>query len=61
MLVLSRKPKQQIIIDNHTVVTVLSVRGNRVKLGVASPAEVSVRRSEVMPRAAVVAVVGTEK
>jgi carbon storage regulator len=52
MLVFSRKPNQQIVIGNQTVVTVLSVRGDRVKLGVASPLDVPIRRSEIAPHAA---------
>ena len=40
MLVLSRKPGEQIVIGEGFVVTVLEVRGNRVKLGSAGQAEV---------------------
>jgi len=49
MLVLSRKPRQEIIIDNRIVVTVLGVQGNRVKLGILGPAEVPIRRTELLP------------
>lgn len=47
MLVLSRKCGQKIVIGNEVTVTVLAVRGGRVKLGFTSPAEVSIHRSEV--------------
>ncbi|MHB8864162.1 MAG: carbon storage regulator [Pirellulaceae bacterium] len=47
MLVLSRKLKQQIIIDHQIVVTILAVRGNQVKLGVVGPAAVPIRRIEL--------------
>ncbi len=49
MLVLSRKQRQEVVIDDNIVVTVLEVRGNRVKLGIESPAEVSIRRTELSP------------
>ncbi len=47
MLVLSRKAQQSIVIDDTIVVTVLSIRGNTVKLGIAAPNEVSVVRQEI--------------
>jgi carbon storage regulator len=48
MLVLSRKPKERIIIDNQTCVTVLEIRGGRVKLGIEAPPEVPVHRNEIV-------------
>ncbi|MEX0704356.1 MAG: carbon storage regulator [Planctomycetales bacterium] len=50
MLVLSRRTKERIVIDGCIEVTVLEVKGQRVKLGVAAPAEVSVSRPETMRR-----------
>jgi carbon storage regulator len=48
MLVLTRGLKQQIVIDGGIItVTVLDVRGGRVRLGIEAPAEVPVRRREV--------------
>jgi carbon storage regulator len=47
MLVLSRKLNEAIIIDGHTTVRVISVSGNRVKLGIEAPASVSVHREEI--------------
>ena len=47
MLILTRKPEQSIIIDENIVVTVLGVEGDRVKLGIRAPAEVSVLREEI--------------
>lgn len=44
MLVLTRKVNERIIIGDGVEVVVLSVRGNRVTLGVAAPAETSIRR-----------------
>ena len=48
MLVLTRGLKQQLMIGNGLVtVTVLEVRGGRVRLGIEAPSELSVRRKEV--------------
>jgi carbon storage regulator len=48
MLVLSRKVGERILVPDHeVVVTVISVEGNRVRLGVSAPAEVAVYREEV--------------
>ncbi len=48
MLVLTRGLKQQIVIDGGVVtVTVLEIRGGRVRLGIEAPAAVSVRRKEL--------------
>jgi len=50
MLVLSRKRGETIVIGNGITVTVLAVDGDRVKLGVAAPAEVPVHREEVFQK-----------
>ena len=47
MLVLSRKRGEGIVIGNDICVTVLEVRGDRVKLGFTAPAEVPIHRTEV--------------
>jgi carbon storage regulator len=48
MLVLNRKCKERIVIDNHTLVTVLEIRGSRVKLGIEAPPEVPVHREQIV-------------
>jgi carbon storage regulator len=48
MLVLSRKPRQSVTINGDIVITVLEVRGKRVRLGVQAPSDVAVRRSEIV-------------
>jgi len=48
MLVLSRKPNESIVINENIVVTILDVIGNRVRLGIEAPREVSVFRTEVL-------------
>ncbi len=47
MLVLSRKVGEAIVIGDGITVTVLSVQGDRVKLGIAAPAEVPIHREEI--------------
>lgn len=47
MLVLTRKCSESIVIEGNIVVTVLEVRGNRVRLGLDAPREVSINRQEV--------------
>lgn len=50
MLVLSRKSEQQIVIGDQIKITVLSVKGNTVKIGVEAPEHVRVLRSEIIGR-----------
>lgn len=47
MLVLSRKPNESIVINNDVIVTVVEVRGDKVRLGVVAPKDVTVHREEV--------------
>jgi len=47
MLVLSRKVDEQIIIGEHIRVTVVSIRGNQVRLGFEAPHDVSIFRQEL--------------
>lgn len=47
MLVLSRKAGEKIFIGNDIVLTVVEVRGNKVRLGVEAPSDVPVHREEV--------------
>jgi carbon storage regulator len=51
MLVFSRKRGERIVIPGCAVtVTVVAVEGNRVRLGIAAPAEVAVLREELCRR-----------
>ena len=45
MLVLTRKKNEAVVINGRITVTVLEVRGNRVRLGIDAPKDVSIRRS----------------
>jgi carbon storage regulator len=47
MLVLSRQRDESIIIGDNVVVTVVDVRGDKVRLGIEAPVEISVHRREV--------------
>lgn len=47
MLVLSRKPGERIIIGEGIEVTVLEVHGNRIRLGIQAPKDVSIQRTEL--------------
>jgi carbon storage regulator len=52
MLVLSRKLGERIVIDDHIVVTVVSVQGDKVRVGITAPPDVRVDRQEVHRRRA---------
>ena len=47
MLVLSRQRDESIIIGDNIVVTIVDVRGDKVRLGIDAPREVSVHRREI--------------
>lgn len=47
MLVLSRKKNESIVIDGEVTITVVEVRGDKVRLGIEAPREVPIHRSEV--------------
>jgi carbon storage regulator len=47
MLVFTRGKKQQIVIDDNIVVTVVDIRGEKIRLGIEAPKEVPVHRREV--------------
>ncbi|MEX0650037.1 MAG: carbon storage regulator CsrA [Candidatus Andersenbacteria bacterium] len=47
MLVLSRKKNERVVIDGNIVITVVDIRGDKVRLGIEAPKEVPVHRQEV--------------
>lgn len=47
MLVLSRKRNESIVIDGSIVITVVEIRGDKVRLGIEAPREVSIHRQEI--------------
>jgi len=47
MLVLSRKNNESIVINDDIVITVVEIRGDKVRLGIVAPKDVPVHRQEV--------------
>ncbi len=47
MLVLSRQRDQTIMIGDNIEITVVDIRGDKVRLGITAPGEISVHRKEV--------------
>ena len=47
MLVLSRQRDESIIIGDNVVVTIVDIRGDKVRLGIDAPSEIPVHRREV--------------
>ena len=47
MLVLSRKQDEKIMIGDEITLMVISIQGDKVRLGIDAPKEVSIHREEV--------------
>ncbi len=47
MLVLSRQKDESIIIGDNVEITIVDVRGDKVRLGITAPKDVPVHRREV--------------
>ena len=47
MLVLSRHKNEAIVIDGQIKVTVVEIRGDKIRLGIEAPGEIPVHRQEV--------------
>jgi carbon storage regulator len=47
MLVLSRQRDESIMIGDNIVITIVDIRGDKVRLGINAPAEIPVHRQEV--------------
>jgi len=60
MLVLTRKPTESIYIGGNVVVTLLGISGNRVRLGIEAPPEITVHRAELLELPAVGEIAATE-
>lgn len=50
MLVLTRRPGEEIVIDGKIRLTVVSVRGDRIRIGIEAPPSVVVDRQEIHER-----------
>lgn len=47
MLVLSRKQNEEILVGENVSIRILSVTGNRVRIGIMAPNAVEIRRAEL--------------
>ena len=47
MLVLTRKPRQQIMIGDDIIVNVVEVQGENVRIAIEAPREVKIYRGEI--------------
>ena len=47
MLILTRRSNERIFIGDDIVLSILSIEGNRVKVGIDAPKEVSIVREEI--------------
>ena len=47
MLVLSRQRDESIMIGDKVVITIVDIRGDKVRLGIEAPQEIPVHRQEV--------------
>jgi carbon storage regulator len=47
MLVLSRKKNECIVIDDKITITIVEIRGDKVRLGIEAPSTVPVHREEI--------------
>ncbi len=50
MLIFTRKLGEKITIGDHTVVTLVDIKDNQVRLGIEAPRHISVHRQEVYER-----------
>ena len=47
MLVLSRKPGEKVFIGENISITIVEVKGNRVRVGIDAPGSVPILRAEL--------------
>jgi carbon storage regulator len=50
MLIITRRVSESVMIGTDVTVTVLSIKGNQVRIGIAAPRNVAVHREEVYER-----------
>mgnify|MGYP006280585015 FL=1 len=47
MLILSRKENEKILIDEDIEISIVEIKGNKVKIGINAPEEIEILREEV--------------
>jgi len=47
MLILSRKPKQSIVINNNIIITIVHATSSNVRIGIEAPKDVPIFREEI--------------
>ncbi|MBR5337905.1 MAG: carbon storage regulator CsrA [Lachnospiraceae bacterium] len=47
MLALTRKKNEAIVVNNNVEITILEIKGDQVKIGIAAPKEVPIYRKEI--------------
>ena len=50
MLILSRKVNQSLMIGDDVSVTVLSIKGGQIRIGISAPRDIAVHRQEIYER-----------
>lgn len=50
MLILTRRPTEVLMIGDNVKITVLSISGNQVRIGIDAPKDIEVHREEVYER-----------
>jgi len=50
VLILSRRTDESIVIGDEVTITILSVKGKQVRIGITAPPDVSVHREEIYQR-----------
>jgi carbon storage regulator len=50
MLILTRRVGEALVVGTEVTVTVISVKGNQVRIGISAPKDVAVHREEVFDR-----------
>lgn len=50
MLILTRRISENLVIGNDVIITILSVKGNQVKVGIKAPKDIAVNREEIHKR-----------
>ena len=48
MLVLSRKPGDTIVVADDVVITIVELKGGKVRVGISAPPSVVIRRGELL-------------